>query len=237
MRYPRTEPRAKLAKIIKVKNKERIVNAVVGQRASGKTVQTKLVINRYIKKFPKEKVLILDSFNEYTEYKVVALDKIGSIKGVRRIDLSQNKSTDILKLVLHNFKNGLLVIEDSSHHYFNRIDLDALVVCQRTKDIDIIIISQSVQSLSTGVIANSSVFRFHRMIDSHRAGSRLLSLGIHSFADIAIFSVCNSVKKFPFVYFDNISMKIVGGNKKDVYGGCIWYLKDTVDSLLSRIMD
>ena len=228
--------RGKLAEIIKVRINERIINTVIGGMASGKTFETKKVIERYIKKFPKEKVLILDSSDEYTEYKEVAIDKIGTIKKPSRIKVSNDNMSDVAKAVMYNFKHGLLVIEGYSDFAFNYFDLSSLTACNRTKDIDVIVIKKDIRSMPINVIENTSVFRVHKSSIDFSLLRAIDKTHISPTITVAFHAMLNNKSRFSFCYFDALGDVVVGAKKADVIHGCFEFLRPTVEAFARSIV-
>lgn len=213
--------KGKLASIIGVKVNHRIVNVVTGVRGSGKTKETKNIIKRYVKKFPKEKVLILDDSNEYTDYKKIELQQIKTFKKPSRIDLSKYKSniSSVVVQILNGFK-GLLVIEAQGISLqvadINQFNLISLLTLNRTNDIDAIIISSSLKNIHPKIIQNTSCIRFHKDIET---GESIRRNPRYSFANIGIpiDVVNNNSNSFAFCYFDLENNKIIGANVNDIY--------------------
>jgi hypothetical protein len=228
--------RGKLAKIIGVRNPERIINVVTGKKGSGKTAQTKKILKKYARRFPKEKILILDTNNEYNEYKEIQPKQIKTFRKPSRIILSKHKLSDVLSW-LCNFRGGLLVVESSGMliEHKDSLLLYGLLSVPRTKDYDVIFIGQSIESIQPKIYMNTSVFRFHSSME--KPTDR-----IHPYAKVAQEALNTSVffpltkrSRYKFCYYDVINQKILGVGLTDLYVACYSYYRPKIESLAKEL--
>lgn len=239
--------KAKLANIIKVKNTERIVNTVVGCIGSGKTYETKKVIKRYIKRYPKERVLIIDPNDEYNEYPKIKVKDIANFKKPSRIclyALNADERRNILQNIAWYYKNGLLVIEDFNSITYYRtatIEFTGAITCCRTRDIDVIITFNSILSIESTIMQNTHAYRFHKIIEDRIPETYIMS---NKYGDIPINYIkaeceINTKKpKYPFVYFDTVNQKIVSVTKNlfTLWSACVKHLSPTIDKLCKDVV-
>jgi len=238
---------AKLSTIIKVKNTERIINCVVGSQGTGKTVETKNVIKKYIKKYPKEKVLIVDVNDEYTEYPKIHIDGIEKIKKPSRIclhNLELDKRQEVLKEIGYKFRGGLLVVEDFNAigfvtKYSDLMTFIACIINCRTRDIDVIITFSSLRNIFIKLMQNTTAFRIHKTFnDTDKTYEAYLygnPLGKIPFDYARIESENN---RYAHVYFDRINQSMVGvKNQESMLKACTEYYKPQINSLSKRLVD
>lgn len=234
--------RAKLSTIKPLKHKERVLQIVVGCRASGKTVLTKDAIKKYRKKFPKEKILILDFYNEYDEYKTLDVNDINkynnSTTGIepRRIVCDLKTAHNQIRKVVSDFRNGLLVVEEN--HFFNNIKqqhlLMGLVTCNRTKDIDVILHYSSINQVPIKIYQNASFFRVHRNIENidlrkhletHHSTALWVALDIQSTPNTA----------YCPIHVNMNTEAIYGATDLQLYSSSINYYSDKIQGLAKRL--
>ncbi len=149
------------------KRRERFIEAVIGQRASGKTTQIKKDIEAY-----DGKVLILDSNDEYTEYPKIHHTEIAQFAKTDSFYSKMHGKGSIVRVVcssvrdcnsLHHFTNGLLVIESGA--IAGDRNMMSIVVCSRTKRIDVIITYQDLSLMPPIILQNAEFFRIHQSTD------------------------------------------------------------------------
>lgn len=161
-----------------------------GKKAVGKTYLTTQAIDSYLKNHTKKtrlknkkirltgrKVLIYDVNMEYTQYKPISpkdiakfsLQKKPEIRRVLPIDEENEKMmgidgmVDVLNLILDNFRNGLLVLEDINRYLIDTRskEIIGLLATNRHRDLDVIIHLQSLSAMTRRLWQNCSVVRFH----------------------------------------------------------------------------
>jgi len=230
---PYKKSEAKLAKIIGLKSNTRIINCVVGAKCSGKTFETENVIKKYIKKYPKERILILDCCNEYSNYKLITTEQIKCFRKPSRIFVSNSNIASILQEIYLYFKGGLLVM-DSHIGTLKPIVESNLFVTPRTRDIDIITTHESLNSVPVKLLQNVSAFRVHRSIDKEIKLDRL------PFPLIKIAVLASSTKMvestgYEFCYFDAVKEKIFGADNERVYYGVCEYYEPKIFELTKSI--
>jgi Cdc6-like AAA superfamily ATPase len=235
----------KLSTIIKVKNRERIINCVIGCAGTGKTVENKNIIERYIKKYPKDRVLIVDFNSEYNEYPEITIDEIESFKKPSRIRL-HNTNIDrrgrLLMDIGFKFTGGLLVIEDFNatvHHFdYKSIQFIATIINCRTRNIDVIISFQSIQSIPEKLKQNTSAYRIHKTLQDPQRNAPTLYYGMPYLEVPFHYANIEAEKsRFAHVYFDALNQLIVGAkNKESLFKACAEYYRQLIDSLAKRVV-
>tara|TARA_R110002074_G_scaffold45138_9_gene117208 strand:+ start:1875 stop:2687 length:813 start_codon:yes stop_codon:yes gene_type:complete len=159
----------------------------VGKKSIGKTYQTKLLLNSYIKGNPAKgvkprRVLILDVNDEFTEYRALSMKDVVKFSvmqkaEVRRIRpfnedtgvrLTLDEVADYLWNILHYYRNGLLLIEDVNKYISDNLpnDLVGAICSNRHTDTDIIMHFQSIGRITPKIWQNSNWLRFHKNSDS-----------------------------------------------------------------------
>lgn len=205
----------------------------VGKKSIGKTYQTKLLLNSYIKGNPSKgvkprRVLILDVNDEFTEYRALSMKDVVKFSvmpkaEVRRIRpfnedtgirLTLDEIADYLWNILHYYRNGLLLIEDINKYISDNLpnDLVGAICSNRHTDTDIIMHFQSIGRITPKIWQNSNWLRFHKNSDSVERHK-------NKFPDkFEMFSICenlisgqyfNGNQRF-FVYVDLDDEKIKG---------------------------
>lgn len=225
--------KGKLAKIIGVKNSERIINVVTGVGRSGKTFETKKIIKKYARRFPKERILILDSFNEYKEYKEIQPNQVKTFRKPSRIITTKHNVHNVISSLI-DFKGGLLVVE-MRNMSIPQSELNIIIASlmfPRTKDFDVIIIDNSIEAIPPKLIHNTSVFRFHNSIQI----SDKLNL-IHHYSKIAqctVNDMCRSGEsgdEYSFCYYDSENHKIIGAEDSSLFYACHFHFYPQIRQL------
>lgn len=225
--------------------KKRTIEVVVGQRGSGKTLQTKEQIEAY-----DGKVLIMDYNDEYTEYEEINPLKINShiygISKVARVVIpsrnplfksSQTQDFSIIYRQLLDFGAGLLVIENADafrtkeHHF-----LESLTI-HKTKTLDILLIYHSLERVTFKVMQNADFFRVHKCIGrmpNPRYKNRFPSYMNALLADIHfLLNTHEKDDRFKFYMIDSKANKILGISKLQIN----WLrIKYSILNFFSRII-
>jgi len=231
--------RAKLSTIRPLKHKERILQIVVGCKGSGKTVETKDAIKKYRKKFPKEKILIIDFYNEYNEYKTLDISDIIKYNNSTKIEprriVCDMQSTKAIEQVMFNFRNGLLVVEQNT--FFDNIKqehlLMGLVTCNRTKDIDVILHYSSIRQVPIKIYQNASFFRLHKNIEQVDL-KKYLELH-HSTALWVALDIQSNAQGYSPIHVNMNMEKIYGASDLQLYYSSINYYSDKIHELAKRL--
>ncbi len=155
----------------------------VGKKQSGKTVQTKKEIKAYINKICR-KVLIIDVNNEYKEFDFLPANKnaiLGfsiqkKVEGRRISMVKPNGDTrdgkeylKIVELVLNNFYNGLILLEDVNKFLMYSYNQDILgnICTQRHAGKDIMLQYQGIgQASHPKIVQNTNIIRLHYFADN-----------------------------------------------------------------------
>jgi hypothetical protein len=97
----------------------------IGKKGVGKSFATKKMMHQYAYVSPKRRVLILDVNDEFTDVKAIRIQDVGVFSvhpmiEIRRIrpfldngkKMTLDDIANTLFLILENYRNGLLLIED-----------------------------------------------------------------------------------------------------------------------------
>lgn len=166
--------------------REPLLGAAVGKKGVGKTYQTIILLNKYVRGNPANgivgrKVLILDVNDEFSQYKPIALDQIvtfsaSPIPEIRRVRtlhtngkrMTLNEIADALFYILENYRGGLLLIEDINRYVSDSLpnDLIGAICTQRHMDLDIIMHFQALGRIVPKIWQNLNWLRFHKNSES-----------------------------------------------------------------------
>ena len=189
-----------------------------GTKGVGKTYKTCEIIQEYLTPNPKigkkpRKVLIFDANGEYNNEeitkhgfrfrtKVLALKDIEewtkqSRVEVRRIlpvdangnEVGTEKYPEILNVILHYYRGGMLVLEDINKYLVETRDAKVIgaLTTNRHRDLDIYIHLQSLAPLTTRMWQNANVIRFHyQMDDIDRYKARIPNYELFKIAQLLV---------------------------------------------------
>ena len=161
-----------------------MLGVAVGKKGIGKTYTTMQMIQKYVKgsgSLKPRRALILDVNDEFQEVKGLSLSHVKVFSHhpkveVRRVrpfntdgsKMSLNEITDALKVILDNYKGGMLLIEDINKYVSDYApnDLIGALCTNRHTSTDIIMHFQSIGRISTKVWQNLNYIRFHKNTDS-----------------------------------------------------------------------
>lgn len=164
-----------------------MLGCAVGQQGVGKTFQTIETMKRYVvgrpaAGIPGRKVLIIDTNDEYSQFRAldpkhIKMFSAQTIPEIRRIRpmhpgtgrvMSHDDMAAVLKSALINFRGGMLVLEDINTYISDNMPQDLIgALCNiRHKDCDVMIHYQSISRLSPKVWQNLSYIRYHKNTDS-----------------------------------------------------------------------
>ena len=164
--------------------REAMLGVAVGKKGIGKTYTTMQMIQKYVKgsgSLKPRRALILDVNDEFQEVKGLSLSHVKVFSHhpkveVRRVrpfntdgsKMSLNEITDALKVILDNYKGGMLLIEDINKYVSDYApnDLIGALCTNRHTSTDIIMHFQSIGRISTKVWQNLNYIRFHKNTDS-----------------------------------------------------------------------
>lgn len=167
-------------------NRIQKLGVAVGKKGVGKTYTTTEQIRQYLVGnptigVPGRKVLILDINDEFENIKSIPLNYVSAFSvhptiEVRRIRPYKDDGTTMnldefaqaLFFVLHNFKGGMLLIEDVNKYISDNMpsDLIGAICTNRHSDLDVILHYQSIGRISPKVWQNVNFIRFHKNTDS-----------------------------------------------------------------------
>ena len=229
-----------------------------GTKGVGKTYKTCELVQDYltpnvkIGKKPR-KVLIFDANGEYSNEeiqkngfrfrtKVLALKDIEdwskqSRVEVRRVlpvdangnELGTEKYPEILAVILHYYRGGMLILEDINKYLTETRDAKIIgaLTTNRHRDLDIYIHLQSLAPLTTRMWQNANVVRFHyQMDDIDRYKARIPNYELFKIAQLMVNEKYYSGQERFFCYVMNQLNKIKGAfSKKDFIVACRQYLE------------
>lgn len=227
--YKRTNGR--LSSITPIVCKERSIQLVIGGLGTGKTTQTKKTIKKYIKKFPNEKVLIVDFNNEYNEYK--KYDNKGFDKIKKPCTIS-SLSINTLNELIRDFKNGLLVIECGIILDINTVHLlGALTCCNRSKDIDVIIHYNSIKQVPLKILQNTSGVRIHNHNSPNIQRDNIPYEALWVGLDIKNSPMPRN--DFSFIYVDMLNNKVKGASELELYYSSMNFFSPQINELVNKL--
>ena len=243
----------------------------IGRKGVGKTYATLEMIQKVLKGnlakgIAPRKVLILDTNNEFAniredQSKSFKHIKAISLKDIKRFTLSnkiESRRVSVFKdngkkmnlselqealfLILDNYENGLLLIEDINKFVSDSLpnDLVGSIVTQRHVSVDVVLHFQTVGKVGHPKIwGNCNMLRFHKCDDSvkrHKGKfeSNLIHLYIlEKMVDIEYYK---GNKRF-YAFLDKDSGRIVGDyNLKQFTKAVFKYLEDNYDSVFKPLL-
>jgi|JI9StandDraft_1071089.scaffolds.fasta_scaffold43154_3 hypothetical protein len=226
--YKRTTGR--LSSITPIVCKERTVQLVIGGKGTGKTTQTKKTIKKYIKKYPDEKVLIVDFNNEYNEYK--KYDNKGFDKIKKPCTIS-SLSINTLNELIRDFRNGLLVIECGIIPDINTVHLlVAYTSVKRSKDIDVIIHFDSIKQVPIRILQNTNGIRIH---NHNSANIQRDYINEALWVGLDIKNSPMPRNDFSFIYVDMMNNKVKGASELELYYGCMNFFTPIISKLANKL--
>lgn len=221
----------RLSSIIPIKCNERSVQLVIGGLGTGKTTQTKKTIKKYIKKFPDEKVLIVDFNNEYDEYKKYDNKGFDKIKKPCTIN---TLSINTLNEIIRDFRNGLLVIECGTILDINTYNLlNALTCVNRSKDIDVIIHFDSIKQVPIRILQNTNGIRIHNHNSANIQRINLPNQALWVGLDIKNSPMPRN--DYSFIYVDMMNNKIKGASELELYYSCMNFFTPQISELSNKL--
>ena len=228
-----------------------------GARGVGKTYKTCKLIEEYLtpnlatgKKA--RKVLIFDVNGEYTneelakngfrfKTKVLALHDLEEWSKQKKIEVRRilpsdakgnevgvDKMPEILNIILHFYRGGLLLLEDINKYLVETKDpqIVGALIANRHKNLDIYIHLQSLSPLTTRMWQNANVVRFHYQMDSiDRYRNRIPNYELFKIAQLMVNRKYLTGEERFYCYVYSQKNKIKGRfSKKDFIVACREYL-------------
>jgi len=149
-----------------------LVSAAFGETGVGKSHQTDIEIAKYISGFSGNqrgrKVLIIDTNGEYTRYPTISLYHLKDFhsNACYRINLrgkSAEEKKNIAMKAVQIFNNGLLILDDiDSYEVYSRDrNLIASLMGNRHKNLDLLLIHQSLDMGTPNFYRNGTAIRLH----------------------------------------------------------------------------
>lgn len=230
-----------------------------GTKGVGKTYRTCMEIQDYItpnyeNEKPARKVLIFDVNGEYTNDELqknnfrfrtqtLALRDLEEWSKQKRIEVRRilpvdadgnkvgiDKYPEILKIILHYFKGGMLILEDINKYLIETRDASIVgaLTTNRHNDLDIYIHLQSLAPLTTRMWQNANVIRFHyQMDDIDRYKGRIPNFELCKISQLLVNSIYargGKNERF-YCYVMNQDNKILGNyDRVDFLAACREYL-------------
>ena len=162
-----------------------ILTAAVGKKGVGKSFLTLKILQTYVQGTPSfrpRRVLILDTNNEFSNVKTIALKDIAWFSSHPHIEMRRvcvfkedgkkmglNEIQQTLAVILDTFKDGALLIEDINKFIGDTFDVSLIgaIVTQRHVDCDMILHFQSIgRAGHPKILGNLNILRMHKTFDS-----------------------------------------------------------------------
>lgn len=227
-----------------------------GTKGVGKTYTTCGVIEEYLtpdihKKKKPRKVLIFDANGEYSNQeitkngfrfrtKVLALKDLEDWSKQKRIEvrrilpvdadgneLGTESYPEVLAVILHYFRGGMLVLEDINKYLTETRDAKIIgaLTTNRHRDLDIYIHLQSLSALTTRMWQNTNAVRFHYQLDDiDRYKARIPNYELLKITQLMVNEKYFKGNERFYVYAMTQNNKIIGKySKKDFIIACRQY--------------
>lgn len=228
-----------------------------GMKKVGKTYTTLKEINNYII-MTKRKVLILDVNNEYGAVKADHNPNFAHVKGIavedipkwtlngiveiRRVlpitsdgkPLTPDELQGIMKYILENFKNGVIVLEDLTKIVSDSVSqsLISMLATQRHASVDVYIHFQTIQKVvHPKMWGLSNVIRLHHCEDtvSKHASKIDNPVGLYICENLLEIMSERTGDRRPCVYYHKEEKKITGAFSQAEFERAIeMYLQDNI---------
>jgi len=230
----------------------------IGTKGVGKTFTTTQLIQQYLygnpaKGVPGRKVLILDINDEYEQINSIPLNYVAAFAAhptieARRIrpyntdgtNMTLDQFAQALFFTLHNFKGGMLLLEDINKYISDNMpnDLIGAICTNRHSDMDIIIHFQSIGRISPKLWQNLNYIRFHKITDSVARHKNKFEDKVEMFT-IAEFIVNEQYRINPryYLYIDVDDEKIRGNiNSQMIEKALDDYISNDYSKLISPLL-
>ena len=238
--------------------REPMIMIAVGTKGVGKTYTTRKEIAYQVIQ-NKRKVLIYDASldPELKNYKTLPKQYISKFAKsrkpeIRRVlavdeygrELPTDGKLELLKYILENFRNGILVLEDFNKYVTNPNELQELIgviTTNRHRNLDIIFHYQSLRAVTTRMFQNTRCFRVHKDLESPDTFKERLSDKYELFK-LAYLIVDNEYRKGTeqgkrfYLYVLTDDFKIIGASQEQFAQACQKYLWAN-RTLLKRIKE
>lgn len=249
--------------------RENIVILACGKKGVGKTVATIEMIYKYVsgdpaKGVPPRKALIFDVNDEFSHFwyhgeyhsiKAIAIKDIQKFSvhpkfEVRRIRpffddgkrMGIDDMKDVLALILENYRNGLLLVEDINKYTSDTIgtDLVSALATVRHIGIDLVAHYQGVgRAANPKLLANTRVIRLHKTNDTvarHKTKFEERT-EIMQVAECLVENKFNAGDKRYYLYVDIDDSKIRGKfNMDDIDRAIELYLSKNYNSIVKPLI-
>lgn len=229
-----------------------------GTRGVGKTHTTCEVIQNYIQDNPNtgkrgRKVLIYDVNREYTNEEVrkkgfnfvtqtLDIKNLPAWTAQQRVEVRRilpvgpageilgiDGMIELLRKILHDFKGGLLVLEDINRYLIDTKtpEIIGTMATNRHRDLDIYIHLQSLAPVTTRMWQNCNSVRFHKQMDDiARYQQRIPNAELYFIAQTLVNLRYKRDPRF-YIYVDNEYSRITGKfTQKQFQVACYSYLLD-----------
>lgn len=225
------------------------LGVAVGRKGVGKSFTTFAMLDSYVKGNPKKgvkgrRVLIFDVNDEYDTIRSIAVKDLIrfsihptiDIRRVRPYNPNGTKMglrdiSDTLGVILQNFSNGLLLIEDINKYVSDSLpnDLVGKICTNRHVDLDIIMHFQSIGRIVPKIWQNLNWIRFHKITDSTEKHREKLDdyFEVLNMAESIVNAEFQEGNERYYLFVDLDDIKIKGNIKPKVR-------EDVLDYYLSR---
>jgi hypothetical protein len=225
------------------------LGVAVGRKGVGKSFTTFAMLDSYVKGNPKKgvkgrRVLIFDVNDEYDTIRSIAVKDLIrfsihpqiEIRRVRPYNANGTKMglrdiSDTLGVILQNFSNGLLLIEDINKYVSDSLpnDLVGKICTNRHVDLDIIMHFQSIGRIVPKIWQNLNWIRFHKITDSTEKHREKLDdyFEVLNMAESIVNAEFQEGNERYYLFVDLDDIKIKGNIKPKVR-------EDVLDYYLSR---
>jgi hypothetical protein len=227
----------------------------IGKKGVGKSFATKKMMHQYAYVSPKRRVLILDVNDEFTDVKAIRIQDVGVFSvhpmiEIRRIrpfldngkKMTLDDIANTLFIILENYRNGLLLIEDINKYISDTMpnDLVGAICTNRHIGVDIIIHYQSIGRITSKVWQNLNVIRMHKITDAvkrhkHKFEDKFEYLSI---AEILINQEYEKGNKRFFLYVNVDDEKVYGAFTKQQFENAVTiFIQNNYSNIINPMLN
>jgi choline kinase len=213
------------------------------------------MMHQYAYVSPKRRVLILDVNDEFTDVKAIRIQDVGVFSvhpmiEIRRIrpfldngkKMTLDDIANTLFLILENYRNGLLLIEDINKYISDTMpnDLVGAICTNRHIGVDIIIHYQSIGRITSKVWQNLNVIRMHKITDAvkrhkHKFEDKFEYLSI---AEILINQEYEKGNKRFFLYVNVDDEKVYGAFTKQQFENAVTiFIQNNYSNIINPMLN
>jgi hypothetical protein len=238
---------------INTDDREPMLMLVCGETGVGKTYRNKLEIKNYVLDTATRKgrkVLAFDvNDDDYREYFTVEPGHIQNLKEkiARRIRplnkygelMSLEEKRDMVELIVKNFTDGLLVLEDPDKYMVGAKGqtVVGLLTTNRHQGLDIMISHQSIAKITTTEFQNCTWMRLHKQVDDiSRYRNRIPNYFLVRIATLIVEEQYFIGNIRFFVYINMRKLKLRGCGQGAYIRACKKYLETEETSMIKRML-